>query len=277
MTTGMPLHAGSGDCPGAPELWDRICSAVVQHRRLFVFADFDGTLSELVDIPSKAVLDPDTSRALHRLSMRRRVSVAVISGRSVDDVAARVGLPFVYAGDHGVEIHAPEFDFIQPDADLLSRRVPELSNRIRLATQHIPGALVEVKKFSASVHYRQVSPAGVPALRDAVQECLEGAQFELRDGDCVFEVRPAVRWDKGDAVAWLLKRNGAEPEQAICIGDDQSDEDMFRRVPGAVNIRVSSAEAELTAAAYLLRRTAIAEFLNGLADVVEGCGDCAHA
>src|SRR5688572_17504698 len=116
MTLTVPMNIGSGDCRTAPELWDRICSAFVEHRRLFVFADFDGTLSELVDVPSKAVPDPETDRALRRLLRRRRVSVAVISGRSVADVAARVGLPLVYAGDHGLEIHAPDFEFIHPEA-----------------------------------------------------------------------------------------------------------------------------------------------------------------
>ena len=277
MTPALPMNIGSGDCDTAPELWDRICSALVQHQRLFVFADFDGTLSELVDIPSKAVPDPETVRALRRLLQRRRVSIAVISGRSVADVAARVGLPLIYAGDHGVEIHAPDFDFIHPEADSLRKRLPELSNRIRQSVQHVPGALIEVKKFSASVHYRQVPAESVPAVRVSVRACLEGSPFELREGNCVFEVRPCVKWDKGDAVAWLLRRSGAEPEQAICIGDDQTDEDMFRRVPEAVTIRVSSRSSERTAAAYLLRRTAIAEFLHGLADVAEACGDCAKA
>jgi trehalose 6-phosphate phosphatase len=275
MTLTMPIHLDSGECRTAPELWDRICSAFVQHRRLFVFADFDGTLSELVDVPSKAVPDPETGRALRRLLQRRRVSVAVISGRSVADVAGRVGLPLVFAGDHGLHIHAPDFDFVHPEAEAFRKQLGELSNQIRQSLQHVSGALVEAKTFSASVHYRHVPPENVAAVREAVSERLEGSAFELREGHCVFEVRPRLKWDKGDAVAWLLQRSGAEPEQAICIGDDQTDEDMFRRVPDAVTIRVSSDYSETTAAAYILSRTAVAEFLHGLADVAEGCGDCA--
>lgn len=263
----------SGDCQAAPEMWDRICFSFAEHRRMFVFADFDGTLAEIVEVPGKAVLDPQTERALRRLAARPRISVAVITGRSVDDVAARVGLPLTYAGDHGIEIHSPEFDFLHPDAAAFRKRLPELANHIRVATRHMPGVLVEVKRYSASVHYRQAPVADLTALQDAVQACLDKDSFEVRKGNCVLEVRPRLKWDKGEAVAWLLSRAGGETAQAICIGDDQTDEDMFRRLPGSITIRVSPDDTEPTAADYLLRRTAVSSFLNGLADVAEACGD----
>ena len=274
MTTATAISIPSEHCHAAPELWDRICSALVEYRQLFVFADFDGTLSETVDVPSKAVLDPEAHRALRRLSLSRRVSVAVISGRSVDDVAARVGLPLVYAGDHGIAIHAPDVDFIHPEGESARKRLPELSNRIRQVIQPVPGALVEVKEFSASVHTRQVPPDRLPALRNDVEACVRDAGFEIRDGHCVLDVRPLLNWDKKDAVSWILRRSGARPEQAICIGDDHTDEDVFRRLPGAITIRVSSDDSEQTTAEYVLRRSVVSAFLHGLADVAEGCGSC---
>ena len=271
--TTMAIKIASGDCHAAPEMWDRICSTLAEHRTLFLFADFDGTLSEIAEIPSGAVLDPEAERALRRLCARPRISLAIISGRSVDDAAARVGLPLVYAGDHGIEIHAPDFDFIHPEADSIRKRLPELANHLRLATRDMPGVLVEVKRFSASVHYRQAPPDSLPAVRSAITPCLDDSMFEIRHGDCVLEVRPRLNWGKGEAVAWLLSRAGGNPEQAICIGDDQTDEDMFRRLPEATTIRVSSDEGEPTAARYLFRREAVSGFLHGLADIAEAFGD----
>jgi len=48
------------------------------------------------------------------------------------------------------------------------------------------------------------------------------------------EVRPGVRWDKGEAVRWLVERPcGERPATrplVIYSGDDEPDEDAFRAV-----------------------------------------------
>jgi trehalose 6-phosphate phosphatase len=234
-----------------------------------VFADFDGTLSEFVDVPSSATLDKGAEHALRRLCAEPRLSVAVISGRSVDDVASRIGLPITYAGDHGLEIHSSDVEFMVPEADALRKKLPELCNRIREHVQKTPGAVVEAKRLTASVHFRQVPSEHIPELANVVRECVIGTAFEVRRGNCVLEVRPRVKWTKGDAVAWILNRNRAIAEQALCIGDDDTDEDMFRRVPEAFNIRVTSNETLSTAASYCVARSEVARVLNGVADVAE--------
>jgi trehalose-phosphatase len=236
---------------------------------LYVFADFDGTLSELVDVPSSATLDKSAEHALRRLCAEPRLSVTVISGRSVDDVAARIGLPITYAGDHGLQIHASDVEFMVPEADALRKKLPELCNRLRDRVQNTPGAVVEAKRLTASVHFRQVANEHVPLLANLVQECVVGTAFEVRHGHCVLEVRPRVKWTKGDAVAWILNRNRAIAEQALCIGDDDTDEDMFRRVPEAFNIRVTNNESVSTVASYCVSRADVAGVLNGVADVAE--------
>jgi trehalose-phosphatase len=231
------MSLGNGDYSAAPEIWDSICTTLARHKRLFVFADFDGTLSELVDVPSSATLDRSAELALRRLCTEPRVSVAVISGRSVDDVASRIGMPITYAGDHGLEIHGTSVEFVVPEADSLRKKLPELCNRLRERVQDTPGAVVEAKRFTASVHFRQVANELVPRLSDAVLQCVSGTDFDVRRGNCVLEVRPRVKWTKGDAVAWVLNRNHAVAEQALCIGDDDTDEDMFRHVLDGINIR----------------------------------------
>jgi len=79
-----------------------------------------------------------------------------------------------------------------------------------------------------------------------------------------------VNWGKGDAVQWILDRNHASPEQAICIGDDETDEDMFRQVPKAVNVRIMKSLSSPSAARYSLSRDEVPVFLEGLIDLIHG-------
>src|SRR5579884_1764521 len=48
----------------AVEIWDQICDAIERYRRIFLFLDFDGTLSEIVEMPSAAKIDCDALAAL---------------------------------------------------------------------------------------------------------------------------------------------------------------------------------------------------------------------
>ena len=268
-TAAIPVDLGSGAPSEAPEIWDGLCSALVNYGKLHIFADFDGTLSDLVDVPNLATLDPRAEGALRRLHRNPRVSLCIVSGRSVDDVASRIPLPVTFAGDHGLEIHAPDMEYIVPEAQVLRRLLLELCNRIREQIQDVPGALMEAKRFTASVHYRQVDSKAVPAILDAIRRCLAGTDFDVRSGSCVFEIYPRVDWGKGDAVSWLLNRQGGVPEQAVCIGDDESDESMFRKHPNSVNVRVINGNGSPTAAQYCIHRSGIASLLNGIADVAE--------
>jgi len=260
----------SGDCRSAHEAWDQIGLSLSTRGQMYLITDFDGTLAEITAMPSAAAIDPRARTALMRLSAEKRVTVAVLSGRSVSDVADRVGLPVIYGGDHGLEIHGAEFDFVAPGAEAARLELPAICNEIRGRTAHIPGALVEVKRFTASVHYRQVKGELTSQLTEIVGSVVDTMRFELRHGHCVIEIRPRVNWGKGQAVRWLLDRAGAVEQQVVCIGDDETDEDMFNAVPGAVNVRVTSAGETNSAAQYWLERHDVPVFLEELRDLVQG-------
>jgi len=264
------IDIGSDDCAKAAEAWEQICESLCEQHHLFLFTDFDGTLSEIAPLPNAAVIDVRTHKALKRLCAERNVTTAVLSGRSVEDVADRVGLPLIYGGDHGLEIHGSDFEFVVPGVNGVRLRIPALCNEIRRKTREIPGVLVEGKRFTASVHYRQVAPDQIPELFDICRQTVDSNRFELRDGHCVVEIRPRVNWGKGDAVQWILDRNHASPEQAICIGDDETDEDMFRQVPKAVNVRIMKSLSSPSAARYSLSRDEVPVFLEGLIDLIHG-------
>jgi trehalose 6-phosphate phosphatase len=250
--------------------WEQVREAHATYGHVFLFTDFDGTLSEMTTIPSAATIESRTKTILRNLCCQRSVTVAVLSGRALTDVAERVGLPAIYGGDHGLEIRGPGFDYVAPGAESARLRLPELCNCIRTATRAIPGALVECKRYSASVHFRQVPPHQADDLMNIVHQCVDGSLFEVRMGQCVMEIRPRIDWDKGAAADWLVRKQRGLARQAICLGDDETDEDMFRRMPGAVTVRVTQSKDVISAATYRVERRSVDNLLEGLLDTIHG-------
>ncbi len=71
------------------EHWDRFAKEI-QDRPVFLFLDYDGTLTPIVSSPAKAVLSEAMRARLRRL--KDKVSLAVISGRSLQDIREKVGV-----------------------------------------------------------------------------------------------------------------------------------------------------------------------------------------
>ena len=77
--------------------------------KLGVILDFDGTLSFLAQKPALAIIPPETQKALERLSQFSDCKITVISGRNIEDLQRKVGVPGItYAGNHGLEIVHPD-------------------------------------------------------------------------------------------------------------------------------------------------------------------------
>jgi alpha,alpha-trehalase len=197
-----------------------------------VFLDYDGTLTPIAARPDLATLDEPMRATLRRLA--RACAVAVVSGRARPDVEALVAIPEIdYAGSHGLDIAGPRAGrgIHLPAAEQLVPAVAAAAREIRKRTAAIPGVLVEDKTYALAVHYRLVDPPLVPEVERAVDEALgRHAGLVKTGGKMVFELRPAIDWDKGRAVLWLLDTLGLErgDVRPLYIGDDVTDEDAFR-------------------------------------------------
>jgi hypothetical protein len=110
---------------------------------------------------------------------------------------------------------------------------PTQEGRALLAS--IPGAWVEDKELTLSVHYRRVAAGERLRVRHAFYQVVRSSQEQRRirvtAGKEVFELRPPVRWTKGTMLSWLLTRQRALAGRAsvlpVCLGDDATDEDAF--------------------------------------------------
>jgi len=237
-------------------------------RRMFLFLDFDGTLAPIVSVPSLAVLPEDLRSILRALATNRDVVTAIISGRSVDDLQHRVGLPLIYVGNHGLEIRGSGLDYTVSEAQGLRVQLFAACNRLRASLEPFSGALVECKRLTASVHVRQVEPAEVSAVISVLQSTIQQyPAFQLSCGNETFEIRPNIPWNKGSAARWILQQMDGEESDTICIGDDSTDEDMFAELRGGITARVGS--GGLTSAHYWIGDTGILRFLCCVREAVE--------
>src|ERR1700759_2959901 len=230
---------------------------LITERQPAVFYDFDGTLSEIVEDPGSARLVDGAADALTSLSAA--CPVAILSGRDLTDVRERIGLPGLwYAGSHGFELTGPDVTHHQnPEA---ATSIPVLAGAATdLADQlgHIPGVVVEHKRFGVAVHYRNAARDRVGEVTAAVRSAGRRAGLRVTTGREVIELRPDVDWEKGKTLPGVLDytrdNEGGGPLLPIYLGDDITDEDAFDAVADdgvAILVRHSDDGDRATAAHY---------------------------
>jgi alpha,alpha-trehalase len=239
-------------------------------RRPVLFLDFDGTLAPIADDPDAVYLSDPMRVVLE--SLARRTTVAVISGRDLEDVRKRVALEnTVYAGSHGFDIAGPEDTRVQFEkGGEFSGELEKTEQFLREAAAAVPGARVEHKRFSVALHYRLVPEPELPEVQRIADEALSrSAGLRRRTGKKVFEFQPDIEWDKGRAVRWLLEalRLDIAKTLPVYIGDDETDEDAFLALEqDGIGIAVQE-RPSATAARYRLRDP---EEVKGFLEALQG-------
>ncbi|XP_019156430.1 PREDICTED: probable trehalose-phosphate phosphatase F [Ipomoea nil] len=266
------------------------------NKRIVMFLDYDGTLSPIVDDPDRAFMSDEMRAAVKNLA--NYFPTAIISGRSRDKVYELVGLAeLYYAGSHGMDIMFPakdemlsthsncikstdqngkEVNLFQPAREFIPM-INEVFKTLTENTKDIKGAMVENHKFCASVHYRNVDENIWPTVAQRVHDILkEYPRLRLTHGRKVLEIRPAIDWDKGKAVNFLLESLGLGNNQdvlPIYIGDDRTDEDAFkvlREGNRGYGILVSPVPKESKAFFSLKDPSQVKEFLESVVRMKEG-------
>jgi trehalose-phosphatase len=236
-------------------------------QRLLFLIDFDGTLAPIVRYPDDAALPPRTKAALATLA-RRGAIVGIVTGRSLTDIRRRVGLRgILYAANHGMEVFF-RGRVIQRRGREFRQPLARVGAALRRALAGTPGIFVEEKGLSVAVHLRRVPRARHRTVREIAADVagpwLAKHDLQLTGGKMICEVRPAKAWNKGKAALWIW-RHVAPRAIPIAIGDDATDEDMFRALrPHGLSVRIGrlrGSEAEY----FLSSVQALTGFLEGLA------------
>ena len=212
-------------------VWPSVSHRLRDASLVLLLFDYDGTLTPIVPQPDSATLPTETRELLLDLSRREKYILGVISGRSLGDVSARVGIEgLIYAGNHGLEIRGPGLDFLHQEAARVEAVQGRAYERLRDRLAGLPGVIIEHKGLTLSVHYRLTPDEAVGQVKAVftatVSPFLEAGDLEIAQGKKVLEVRPNVSWDKGKAIA-KLQDTFPQASLSVFFGDDLTDEDGF--------------------------------------------------
>lgn len=254
--------------------WQEVDRRLKAAERALLLCDYDGTLVPIVERPELAVLPERIRELLSRIARQRRFTVGVISGRALTDLKERVSIKgIVYAGNHGLEIEGPDFGFINPLAEEMRPVFRLMQGVLSRAMTPIRGVFVENKGLTLSVHYRMADEGKVEEVKNIFERVVDTARslgkVRITSGKKVYEVRPAVEWDKGKAIDLLVMRYGKPDTERkkllpMFLGDDTTDEDGFKAIGKHSGISVLvGEETDNSAAHYYLRTPAeVEEFLK---------------
>ncbi|MGG5819246.1 trehalose-phosphatase [Falsiroseomonas sp. HW251] len=208
--------------------------------RAALFLDFDGTLVEIAPRPDAVLVPTGLPPLLRRLAERLDGALAIVSGRSLPDLEARLPVPLPMAGDHGASLRpapgAPVETLLLPHPPPAWREAAEA-----LAAAH-PGALVEAKPHGFVLHYR-LAPQAAGAARALLDGLItDNGEFVIMPARMAFEVKPAAV-SKATAVAGLMARAPFMGRMPVFVGDDVTDEAGMQaaRAAGGLGLRLQDA------------------------------------
>ncbi|KLJ10610.1 trehalose 6-phosphate synthase [Blastomyces silverae] len=207
-------------------------------RRLFMF-DYDGTLTPIVKDPQAAIPSDRVLRTIKTLAADPKNSVWIISGRDqafLDEWMGHIS-ELGLSAEHGCFIRQPRSD----DWENLTEKSnmgwqKEVLEIFQHYTERTQGSFIERKRVALTWHYRRADPEYGTFQATECRKHLENTvvkrwPVEVLSGKANLEVRPTFI-NKGSIATRLVEEYkyglGQDPDFVLCLGDDFTDEDMFR-------------------------------------------------
>ncbi|KAI0475345.1 glycosyltransferase family 20-domain-containing protein [Xylariaceae sp. FL0804] len=232
-------------------------------KRLFMY-DYDGTLTPIVKEPQAAIPAERVTQTLKALAEDHRNAVWIISGRDQEFLQQHLGhIPELgFSAEHGSFLRHPgETTWVNLAEKFDMTWQAEVVSVFQKYTEQLPGSFIERKRCALTWHYRQADPdQGLKASRAAQKELEAGVakkwDVDVMKGKANLEVRPTFI-NKGEIAKRLVHSynadmkhvagvdgassapspsggGGGKIEFVLCVGDDFTDEDMFRALNGLI-------------------------------------------
>lgn len=208
---------------------------------------FDGTLAPPVVLPSQARMQPALERCFRDLCAL--LPVAVITGRSLDDVEARLPVrPAYLVGNHGSGCLPGQEDDAPRARNICAAWLRQMIDEHGLHKVD-PGLLIADHGCSLWLHYR--------LLRDRPRTMreIERVLGALHPAPVVVGARSGINLLPPDAPGKRTTLNTvldhASRQTALYIGEDEADEQIFRDAPESwLTVRIGRSKD--SAARYFL-------------------------
>ena len=201
------------------------------HLRL-VLLDYDGTLVPFASHPLQARPDPPLLHLLSKLSADPRTHAYIISGRDraiLDEWFESTGIGLI--AEHGAWLKEPGGEWA-PLKPMHSAWKTRLLPMLRMYADRLPESFLEEKEYSIAWHYRKADPEqGRQRAKELIDDIVSfTANFDIQvlEGKRVVEIRNAGV-NKGAAGVHLEAM--LKPDFLLAMGDDLTDEDLFRQLP----------------------------------------------
>lgn len=235
-----------------------------QANKRLILLDYDGTLSPFARLPHLAAPSPQVIELLQNLCSDTSNKIVLISGRTRESIGNWFSqLSIGLIAEHGGFIKLPNTSWQQS-----VERQTEWKNKVlplfNFYQTRCAGTFIEEKALSIAWHYRnadlELAVIRAMELINDLNELSSQFDFQVLQGNMVIEAR-VKGVDKGTATKKLMEKT--DYDFILAIGDDKTDEDMFRVLPeSAYSIRVGLTQSH---AKYNLKNQgAVIEFLNKL-------------
>ena len=241
--------------------------------RIFLFLDYDGTLVEIKKNPEDAIISNQHKNLLSRLSDKPEIIVTIVTGRTLGDLLKffkDIDINKInWVGIHGAEIKLKyESTFLIQIAEKNLSVIREIKNKVNKVIKDVPCFKIEDKKITFAIHFRNCLKKDLIYLKkilNILEEYKKKHPINYLKMKKVIEVKHRDISKENAMIKVKKKCKNLKPSITICIGDDLTDESLFEKNVGGVNIKVGKNYPLQTKAEYFLKGTEeVYEFLEEL-------------
>lgn len=257
-----------------PSLWPSSFTKYIKGKKLRMVLDYDGTVVALARTPGRALLMKETKALL--LKLCEYMEVYVLSGRSKEFLDSQFdGMPVFLAAEHGAYFKKREGEWESRVTSDINAWYGNVKKAMDSYCEKVPLSFLETKEASLVWHYRE-SPEDFAEfqarkLADELRVGLSNEPVTIMMGAKIVEAR-AIECNKGSLLRWLLQMDTENIYTCLCLGDDKTDEDMFR-VLGDTGASIKIGREKTEARFRLRSQEEVAPFFRALIQYIQQTGE----